>query len=125
MEPQDAVHLGGDALVVGRDQRRAAFAADEIQEFGEDDVGGGSSRLPVGSSASTKRRAVGQRAGDRDALLLAARQFGRAMVEPLAETERGQQFGGASAGFAGSAPWMSCGRMTFSIASKSGSRWWN
>jgi hypothetical protein len=35
-------------------------------------------------------RRIGDGAGDGDALLFAARQFGRAMVQPLAETEIAQ-----------------------------------
>ena len=51
------------------------------------------SRLPVGSSASSSARRVGDRARDRDALLLAAGELRRPVRQPLAEAEIGQQFG--------------------------------
>ena len=70
-------------LIVGRDQRRAAFAAHQVQEFGEDDVGGVLVEIAGRLVGEHQRRLVGERAGDRDALLLAARQLRRAMVEPL------------------------------------------
>ena len=50
-----------------------------------------SSRLPVGSSASSTRRAVGHRAGDRDALLLAAGQPRRAVALAALDAERREQ----------------------------------
>ena len=47
-----------------------------------------SSRLPVGSSASSRLRAVHQRAGDRHALLLAARELATAVVQAVAAGPR-------------------------------------
>ena len=85
VQPHDAVHLGREALVVGGDQGGAAFAAHEVEEFGEDDVGGRLVEIAGRLVGEHQRRAVGERPGDRDALLLAARQLRRAMVEPLAE----------------------------------------
>ena len=49
------------------------------------------SRLPVGSSASRTLRAVDQRAGDRDALLLAAGEPRGGLLGVLGDAERGQQ----------------------------------
>jgi hypothetical protein len=37
----DAVHLAGQALVMGRHQRRAALAPNQCQEFGQHTVGRG------------------------------------------------------------------------------------
>ena len=82
--------LRGEALVMRGDQRGAAFAADEAEEFGEDLVRGRLVEVARRFVGQHQRRAVGERARDRDALLLAARQFGGAMVEPLAEPERGR-----------------------------------
>ena len=45
------------------------------------------SRLPVGSSANTTAGPVHERAGDGDALLLAAGELGRAVGEPVAEAD--------------------------------------
>ena len=123
MQPHDAVHLRGDALVVSRDQRRAALAAHEAEELGEDDVGGVLVEIAGRLVGQHQRRLVGERAGDGDALLLAARQLRRAMIEPLGKPERAEQLLGAlRRAAAGSAPRTSCGRITFSSALNSGSR---
>ena len=45
------------------------------------------SRLPVGSSARIERGFGDERPGDRDALLLAAGQLGRLVVEAIADPE--------------------------------------
>ena len=122
MQPQHPVHLGGDALIVGGDEGGAAFAADQLQEFGEDDVGGSLVEVAGGLVGQDQRRLVGERAGDGDALLLAARELGRAMVEPLGEAERPSNCSARSRAASGSAPRTSCGRITFSSAVNSGSR---
>ena len=49
------------------------------------------SRLPVGSSASSRCRLIGERARDRHALLLAARQLARPMPAAAAEADRFEQ----------------------------------
>ena len=48
-----------------------------------------------------QRRVVDQRAGDGDALLLAARQLVRMVIEPLAEADRLERRGGALAALLG------------------------
>ena len=95
VEPHDAIHLRREPLVVRGDQRGAALAADEGQEFGEHAVRRSFVEVAGRFVGEHQRRAVGERAGDRDALLLAARQFGRAVVETLAEPERAEQAVGA------------------------------
>ena len=126
MQPQHPVHLGGDALVVGGDEGGAAFVADQAEEFGEDDVGGGLVEIAGGLVGEDQSGPVGERAGDGDALLLAAGELARAVGQALGEAERAEQAFGALVGLArGSAPRTSCGRTTFSSALKSGSRWWN
>ena len=45
------------------------------------------SSAPVGSSASSSRRIVDERARDGDALLLAARELLRAMLQAVAEPD--------------------------------------
>ncbi len=71
-------------------------------------------------------RRVGNRAGDGDPLLLAARQFGRPMREPLAEAEEGEELRRrAPAPRSSRGRAMSCGITTFSSAENSGRRWWN
>ena len=73
MQPEHPVHLGGDALVVGGDQSGAAFVADQAEEFGEDDVGGGLVEIAGRLVGEDEGRPVGERTGDGNALLLAAR----------------------------------------------------
>ena len=69
-------------------------------------------------------RRIGDRARDRDALLLAARQFRRPVRQPLVETEIGQQLASrAPAPPRCDRPRIICGSMTFSSAENSGSRW--
>ena len=71
-------------------------------------------------------RSVGDGAGDRDALLLAARQLGRP-VRRAARRGRGSRGARrrARAPRLARRPRMSCGITTFSSAENSGSRWWN
>ena len=58
---------------------RAALAlvADQAEEFGEDDIGGGFVEIAGGLVGEHQSGPVGERAGDRDPLLLAARKLGR------------------------------------------------
>ena len=39
MQADDAVHLGRQAFIVGRDECRAPLATDQLQEFGENRLG--------------------------------------------------------------------------------------
>ena len=67
-------------------------------------------------------RRVGDGAGDRDALLLAAGQFGRPMGDAVGEAEIGQDFLGARRpSRTRFRPRIICGSMTFSSAVNSGS----
>ena len=71
-------------------------------------------------------RLVGQGAGDGDALLLAAGQLGRLVVQRARPGPAGQQL--ARRGRAAClrlVPAIICGRATLSSAVNSGSRWWN
>ena len=97
MQADHAVHLGREALVVGRDQRGAALAADQVEEFGEDDVGGVLVEIAGRLVGENQRRLVGERAGDRDALLLAARQLRRAVVSRWPRPSVAEQLFGALA----------------------------
>ena len=67
-------------------------------------------------------RRIGDRARDRDALLLAAGKFRRPVREPLAQAEIGQQLGRALARLPRVSPRIICGSITFSSAVNSGSR---
>ena len=82
--------------------------------------------MPVGSSASTTRGSWIERARHRDALLLAAGELARLVVDTLREADARQQIGArAGAPRRVRSPAMSAGIMTFSSAVKSGKRWWN
>ena len=70
-----------------------------------------------------KPRHVGDRARDRDALLLAAGKLGRPVRQPLGQAKIGQQLAGALVRLAlARRPRIICGSMTFSTAENSGSR---
>ena len=101
MQPDDAVHLGREPLVVGGDQGGAAFAADQAQELGQHRVGGMLVEIAGRLVGEHQRRPVGERPGDGDALLLAAGKLGRPVVEPRAEPELAEQLLGAGAGGVG------------------------
>ena len=83
MEADHAVHLGRDALVVRRDERCAALAAHEVEEFAEDDVGGGLVEVACRLVGENQRRLVGECAGNGDALLFTAGQLRWPMIEPI------------------------------------------
>ena len=81
---QHAIHAGGDVGIV-RDQQhgRAAFLTDLPQGIQHQ-----LARLGVEVAGrfvgEDQRRVVRQRTGNRDTLLLAARQLGRTVVHPVA-----------------------------------------
>ena len=87
VESQDTIHLGGNSLIVGRDQSGAALASDEAEELGEDDVGGALVEIAGRLIREHQRRPVRQSTGDCDALLLAARKLARPMAQPLAQAK--------------------------------------
>ena len=69
---------------------------------------------------------VGERAGDRRALLLAARELRRPVIEPLAEPQHAEQLAGPLLGRRAAARrGSSAACTTFSSAENSGSSWWN
>ena len=79
------------------------------------------SRLPVGSSANSDRRAADQGAGDRDALLLAAGELGRAVAAAVARG-RSDPAARRATSRPASAPAIGSGRTTFSSAVSVGTR---
>ena len=62
------------------------------------------SSWPVGSSASSRSRAVGERARDRHALLLAARQLVRPVIGALAQADQLEQLADALVALPGLGP---------------------
>ena len=116
----------GEVHVVRRDQGGEPRGAHD-RDQGLEDVAGGV-RIEVAGRlvGEQKARRVGDGAGDGDALLLAARQLRRPVVEPLAEAEKDEELPGrAPAPPPCGRPRMSCGITTFSSAENSGRRWWN
>lgn len=88
MKPDHPVHLPGKPLIVGCDQRGAALAPDEIEEFAEDGVGRVLVEIAGGLIGKDERRLVGEGSSDSDALLFAARKFRRTVVETSGKAER-------------------------------------
>lgn len=72
MQPDYAVHLRSESLIVGCHERSAALSADEVEELSEHRVGGVLVEVAGRLVGEHQRRLVGERAGDRDALLLTA-----------------------------------------------------
>ena len=91
MQSHHPVHFCRQPFVVGCHKRGASFLPDQLEEFGEHRVGGLLVEIAGGFVGQDQWRAIGEGAGDRHALLLAAGEFRRTMVEPLAQPERGQQ----------------------------------
>ncbi len=85
-------------------------------------AGGAGIEVAGGLVGQEQPRPVGDRAGDGDALLLAAGQFRRTVGEPGLEAEEGQEFGGPRLRLAALQPRMSWGIITFSSAENSGRR---
>ena len=91
VQPHHAVHLRGEPLVVRGDQRGAAFVATRPRNSAKTMSAVASSRLPVGSSASTSAgRLASARATATRCCSPPESWLGR-WVEPLAEPERAEQ----------------------------------
>ena len=77
---------------MGRDQCGVAFAAHQLDELAEHSIGGVLVEIAGRLVRQHQLRLVGERARDRDTLLLAARKLARTMVEPRAQAQRAEQF---------------------------------
>ena len=80
---------------MGRDDGGEAGGAHELAERVEDVVGRVLVEVTSGLVGQQNARRVCDRARNRDALLLAARQFGRPVMQPRRQPEIGEQFGRA------------------------------
>jgi hypothetical protein len=116
VEGQPAVHAGREGGVVGGDQGGEAGIADEVQQHAEDLVGGMLVEVAGGLVGQQQLRLVGERAGDGDALLLAARELRRPVRRALGQADEAEQARGR--------PAIICGTTMFSSAENSRSRWW-
>ena len=120
------VHPRGEVRVMGGDQRGQALAAHRRQQFLEDQAGGADIEVAGRLVGQQDARRIGQGAGDRHALLLAA---GEAAGPVVLAAPAGRSWPAApvprSRAAARGVPAASCGSTTFSSAVNSGSRWWN
>src|ERR1043166_4691326 len=88
-----AVHALRQIHVVGGDDGGEAGRAHQLRERAEHVIRGTWVEVAGGLIGEQDARRVGDGAGDRDALLLAAREFRRPVIEPVLEAEVVQQFG--------------------------------
>ena len=98
LQSQDAVHPRRQPLVVRGDQSRRSFLPHQPQELIEHDLRGCLIEIAGGFVGQDQGRPVGERAGDRDALLLAARQLARPVRQAVPKAKRRQQLGCARIG---------------------------
>ena len=118
-----AVHARGDLHVVGGDHHGQAGRADQLRERVEHVVGGVRVEIAGRLVGQQEARRIGDRARDRDPLLLAAGKLRRPVREPLARARDSPaaRVARSRASRCGS-PRIICGSMTFSTAENSGSR---
>ena len=92
MQPHNTVKLSRDPLIMRRDQRRTAFTAHQCQEFAENNISSRLIQIARGFIGKDQRRAIGKRAGDCNTLLLTARKLAWAVIKPLRQAKRAEQF---------------------------------
>ena len=109
---------------MGRDQGGASrVRADQVDERSHDALAGGVIEIAGRLVAEQDLRVVGERAHDRDALLLAAGEPRRTMLGARREPDpRPADAAALSRARARPMPAIICGSMTFSSAENSGSR---
>ena len=90
-DADDAVGMGGDRRVVRDQDDRQAILAVEVAEEVEDLLAGLGVEVAGGFIGDQERAPVDQRPGDRDPLLLPAREPGGLVVEAVAEADPGQE----------------------------------
>ena len=100
-----------------------AGRAHELRQRAEHEIGRVRIEISGRFVGQQDTRRIGDRARDRDALLLAAREFRRTVRQPLLQSEIGQQLDRARrAPRACAGRFTICGSITFSSAVNSGSR---
>ena len=111
---------------MGRDDRGEAEARTSCASAWNTWLGGARIEIAGRLVGQQHARRVGDRARDRDALLLAAGKLRRAVFEALLQAEIAQQLVGALARLpCARGRGSSAAASTFSTAENSGSRWWN
>ena len=111
----------GDRGVVRDDDDRGAVRVHALEQA-DDLPAGGLVELAGRLVREQQRRAVGERARDRDALHLAAGQLRRPMIAPCARPDVVEQLARAARRSAFDAPASACGSSMFSQAVSIGSR---
>ena len=91
MKSNHSIHLGGQAFVMGGNQRRAALTPNQAQKLRKNGLRGMLIEIARRLVRQHQWRLVGEGSGNRDPLLLTAGELGRAMLEPLREAERAKQ----------------------------------
>src|SRR5271157_1466637 len=81
-----AVHLSREFEIVGRDEAGNAFAPHDLDQRIEHACSGFGVEIAGRFVCEQKLRLVGERARNGDALLFAARQLRRTMIEPRTKT---------------------------------------
>jgi hypothetical protein len=109
------------AVVVRDDHERRAVGVDAIEQRG-DLLAGRLIQLARRLVGQQEARAVGERARDRDALHLAARELRRPVIGARAEPDVLEQLARAARRSPSAAPASACGSSTFSAAVSIGSR---
>src|ERR1700684_2020814 len=99
-----AVHAGGEVQIVRGDEGREAARLDQRCKRAEHTIGGLRVEIAGGLVSQQHPGPVGDRPRDRDPLLFAARQFGRAMALALSETKIRQQLACAGGGLGAREP---------------------
>ena len=87
LEGDDAIEAAGEIEIVGRDQCRETGTADQVEECLQHAFAGRLIEIAGWFVAEQDLGVVGERAGDRDALLLAARETCRAMPGARCEAD--------------------------------------
>src|ERR1700733_3089586 len=91
----EALRAPGDGAVVGDHDHRQAVVLPELLKQGDDLVAGVLVEVAGRLVGEQHLGLLDQRAGDRDALLLAAGQLGREVPGPVGEPDRGERLGRA------------------------------
>ncbi len=90
-DANDALGVPGHVFIVGDDDDGDPFLLVELLNIFKTSSVVRESRLPVGSSANNTGGLVDQRAGDGDALLLAAGKLRRLVIHPVSQAHQSQQ----------------------------------
>jgi len=86
VEPDKPIHPFGEPFIVRRNERGGAFTSHKPKEFVKHAIGGFLVEIAGGLIRQHQRGPIGKRAGDRYALLLAARKLRGSVIQSFGET---------------------------------------